>query len=186
MSEQAPPQTEKDKIVSWEKVEEERTTFTDRPLSEYQRLLGLSLDNLVGKTVLDIGSGEEQRFANEAARNGINVISVNPAFKMDKWLRRAGRKRYSVAARGQELPFKDESFDAVTSVFAVPHYITEESSVSAVFNEVARVLKPGGKAYLYSEHSSLRSKIEKAERELKDRGLNVQIDCITLKGFQSI
>ena len=80
----------------------------------------------------------------------------------------------TVAAMGQQLPFKDEAFDGAVSVFGIPHYLyqvpemhsdedklqsyTSENRQASVeeirkaLDEVVRVLKPGGKAYLVDNY----------------------------------
>lgn len=79
----------------------------------------------------------------------------------------------TVAALGQQLPFKDESFDCITSIYGVPYYLyadwykqdeedtdtyTDEQrsetikNVSSALNEIIRTLKPGGEAFLVDLH----------------------------------
>lgn len=81
----------------------------------------------------------------------------------------------SVAALGQELPFADGSFDGIVSVFGVPHYLHhtdpsilyDQDKITAytpevrekdkllilhALQEVLRVLKPNGMAYLRDNH----------------------------------
>ncbi|OGC55657.1 hypothetical protein A2797_01155 [candidate division WWE3 bacterium RIFCSPHIGHO2_01_FULL_48_15] len=178
---------------------------TDRSLSEYQELLDLPILELKDKTVLDIGSGKHETFAKEAAQKGANVISINPYLKFpgyreellkgpDAWERFVARfrakakepngNRSSIAALGQDLPFKDEVFDIVTSVFAVPHYLTDESDVVRSFDEIARVLKPGGKAFLIMQKEEMRPLVERAARELTSRGLKTKITYDILKDIR--
>lgn len=52
-----------------------------------------------------------------------------------------------VAARGEQLPFSQQSFDAVISGVAMPYM-----EIPRVLAEIARVLKPGGSLWL-SLHS---------------------------------
>lgn len=50
----------------------------------------------------------------------------------------------TINAPGEELPFEDESFDAAVCVAALDHVMSTER----VLEEIARVLKPGGKFIL--------------------------------------
>lgn len=56
-------------------------------------------------------------------------------------------KPESVAALSIALPFKEDSFDTVVSLFALPFWVLPEDRDKS-FREVVRVLKPGGRAYL--------------------------------------
>ena len=139
-------------------------TVSDRSMERYNELLGISIEELKGKTVLDLGSGLTERFAKEMVTKGVNVVSVNPDLtskfsrdlikpeRLEELKRRWGfakTKRESVAAIGQNLPFHDEVFDAVTSLYAISLYLPEEHDEwRAAFNELLRVLKPGGRAYV--------------------------------------
>lgn len=80
----------------------------------------------------------------------------------------------TVAGLGQELPFRDNTFDGLVSVFGVPHYLVQAEAttdddkkielftpgvrsatvreIEQVMSEIARVLKPGGKAYLVDSY----------------------------------
>lgn len=46
------------------------------------------------------------------------------------------------------LPFKDASFDVVISSAAMPLYLNTPDQIRRSFQEVARVLRKGGKAYI--------------------------------------
>ncbi|OGK31134.1 hypothetical protein A3F29_01970 [Candidatus Roizmanbacteria bacterium RIFCSPHIGHO2_12_FULL_33_9] len=138
------------------------TTALERPdqvrnnFAKYLKRLGLVKEDL-GHTVLDIGSSVEEKFAIKASKNGIQVYSVNPQlidddvrFERNKARKKLNRKKLkpeSVAALSIALPFKDESFDTVVSLYALPTWVPEEEWDKS-FREVVRVLKPGGKAYL--------------------------------------
>jgi SAM-dependent methyltransferase len=141
---------------------EEKIVVTEtRTLKQYAKLLGVNFDLLEGKSVLDIGSGLTEEFSKDAAKKGIKVVSMRPVFNeegkgigkefFEDWQRR------SVIARGQEMPYEDNSFDCEVALFSVPFYlprdpdnINEPSKVEYedFFSEVVRTLKPGGKAYI--------------------------------------
>lgn len=164
-----------------------------------------SIENYRGKTLLDIGSGAYERFAQEAKEYGVTTFNVNPSLSEEShremllrnnrlatpeksrrkrlrqsFMRGIGRAMrdvapgdLTVAALGQQLPFKDESFDCITSIYGVPYYLyadwyeqdqedtdtyTDEqrsetiTNVSSAFNEIIRTLKPGGEAFLVDLH----------------------------------
>lgn len=133
-------------------------TMTDRSYSKYCRLLGFDIGMLSSETVLDIGSGEQAIFANEAHTNSVKVVSTNPNWKNTalgtavKLPRKysSPRSKLAVAAIAQQLPFQSESFGAVLSVWGVPAYLPESYEEFAVtFREIGRVLTSNGVAVLY-------------------------------------
>ncbi|GEM_PF-3582332 len=130
----------------------------NRSLNEHLSELGVDKPEDLGKNVLDIGSGEEERFAGEAKQFGINVVSLNPHLMRDKDRKRVVAnpewQRRSVAALAQNLPFKENYFDSVVADWSVSHYLEDPSEIKKVLLEIMRVLKPGGKAFIYPLQSS--------------------------------
>lgn len=146
----------------------EMSVQTDRSLAQYEKELGFKIEDLKGKIVLDIGSGYHERFSKEAAKHGAVVVSINPNLKKlefreaakkgveltDPILKRIVDKlrlwkwqEKSVAAKADELPFRNESFDKVLALFSVPYYSPKtKEEFRKVFDEALRVLKPGGEA----------------------------------------
>ena len=89
------------------------------------------------------------------ARVGMRTVSIDLSLEM----MRRGRARLAadnrlvfrsdaafVAARGQSLPFRNETFDGIICLNALHHL----PSYEAAFREMYRVLKPGGRA-VFSE-----------------------------------
>ena len=133
---------------------------TDRPVAEYLNDLSLEYGDLKG-TVLDLGSGIGELFSREASLVGIKVVSVNPklAVKAEREKRKDVIENYgkirkhdqkrSIASLAQALPFPDNTFDTVVSLYAVPLWIDQnKKSFNQVFCEIHRILKPRGNAYL--------------------------------------
>jgi len=133
------------------------TDVTNRNLADCLEYLGIREPDLVGKKVLDIGSGRFELFSRQAAKLGCEVVSLNPRLAEKEYASLAqglwspfepqlvwqGR---SVAALAQNLPFADETFDLVCSVYGVPIFLEREED-GDTFLQIYRVLKPGGKGY---------------------------------------
>ncbi|HUV42675.1 MAG TPA: class I SAM-dependent methyltransferase [Patescibacteria group bacterium] len=157
------------------------TTCSDRSFEEYRDLLGFSENEFKGKSILDIGAGTTQEFTKQAAKKGIKVTTINPELnnkfyrmapdQRSWWQLRKPKRPLSVAALGQNLPFKDESFDDITSLIAVPHYLPNDSQlIRQSFREMLRVLKPGEKAYLCFKKRDL---IDQELSKLETEGISV-------------
>jgi len=135
------------------------TIDTDRSFDDYQVNLGFEPDEFAGKKVLDLGSGEMQKFAREAGKLDIEVISLSPKSARQLYRDQAVWANLEslfepsvplIAGIAQELPFKDQAFDVVVSNWAVPWYIPrDQKAYNLAFQEMSRVLKPGGQAFLY-------------------------------------
>lgn len=85
--------------------------------------------------VLDLGAGTG---AANAILEPREIIALDPAPEMLALNEAPGR----IVAVGEELPFENDSFDAVFSAYVFRNL----DSVDKTMEEVARVLKPGGMA----------------------------------------
>lgn len=106
-------------------------------LDKIDRLLDLQ----PGDRVLEVGCGQGH-LVKRLAERGVDIvgIDVNP-----KAAEIAGTDRVMEMA-AESLDFPDDEFDAIVSVHAIEH-IPELEAAAA---EMARVLKPGGRAlYIY-------------------------------------
>lgn len=141
-----------------DKISETDSALTDRSLSVYLREFNLLASDLSNKKILDIGSGDKERFSKEAAEIGAEIYSLNPALQKEEMRKEAKENIASSASgeilawqkrtavgRGQELPFGDEVFDMITSLYAVPYYIDSKQGKFDAIREMVRVLKPGGR-----------------------------------------
>jgi SAM-dependent methyltransferase len=97
-----------------------------------------------GHEVLDVATGTGNLALKAAAAGATTVgLDLTPEL-LDVASRRAQQNRVSVdwlEGDAEELPFEDESFDVVTSVFGVQFAPRHE----AVASELARVTRPGGR-----------------------------------------
>jgi ubiquinone/menaquinone biosynthesis C-methylase UbiE len=120
-----------------------------RGLEEYEKSLGFRRDEIIGKVVLDLGSGPTERLSREMKEHnlGATVISLNPDYKDQDFrapaVENSAWQKASVAALGQALPFADSSFDEVLALYSVSHYVDH---MDDVLREIYRVLKPDGVA----------------------------------------
>ena len=131
---------------------------TDRSLKEYRNLLGLSLKQLKGKNILDLGSGYLQSFARDLERRipETKVTCLDASLKeCDAWRRaklnekQTEHKSKLVAGSFIKLPFKDASFDIIVSLFGTPFYLSSFVNVKKSLEEIIRVLKSGGEARIF-------------------------------------
>ncbi len=110
---------------------------------EKNKLLPL-LGDLKGKKVLDVGAGTG-RLTLRLAKLGADVmaldISVVMLEEIKKKLKRNSAEINTVVGDCESMPFEDESFDVVVSAFHIVHL----KDLRIFFDEVYRVLKPGGK-----------------------------------------
>lgn len=108
-----------------------------------------------GEVILDLAGGtgdiaflmEKARSRVMSAKNNITICDINPAMlnvgkqrAMDKGLH--GKFNW-VEGNAEELPFEDNSFDAVTIAFGLRNV----TRLSKALADIRRVLKPGGRFY---------------------------------------
>lgn len=97
-----------------------------------------------GGLALDVATGTG-RIAQELAANGIRAVGVDFTVEMMLQGKRDGvgasEAVYFAGADALSLPFPDNTFDCVTSGFAMRNVI----DIEAAFREMRRVLKPGGR-----------------------------------------
>lgn len=122
-------------------------------------------------TILDIGTGKGHMMA---ALKG----SVYSIFGIDIWdfpTRSVAKQlegTHFVTAKGQQLPFRNDSVDGVMFWFVLHHVDTVDDQVTAL-QEAVRVCKPGGHIFLIED--IVASEEEKKLTIAADRRLNVEL-----------
>jgi ubiquinone biosynthesis O-methyltransferase len=108
-----------------------------------RRLILAMLGDVDGRRVLDVGCGDGELACELAARGAI-VTGIDSSVAMIEAAKnRAAEQRTDIAfqvATAESLPFPDGQFDVVTAV-TVLCFVKDAASV---FQEIARVLRPGG------------------------------------------
>jgi demethylmenaquinone methyltransferase/2-methoxy-6-polyprenyl-1,4-benzoquinol methylase len=97
-----------------------------------------------GGLALDVATGTGM-IARELARNGSYTIGIDFTLSMMEEGRARGigehEPVYFAGANALELPFDDNTFDCITTGFAMRNVI----DIEGAFREMRRVVKPGGK-----------------------------------------
>lgn len=93
--------------------------------------------------VLDIGCGTGD-LAEMAARSGARVIGVDPSAGMLAGMKGRGIAAQPLRADASRLPIRDGGASVVLSGFALRNFV----SMRAVFAEITRALRPGGRIVL--------------------------------------
>lgn len=101
-----------------------------------------------GSTVLDFGCGTGILFE-DLAESGLQVVGVDLSEEMLRAVPHRSRSVTRICADGTNMPFVDESFDAVLCRGSI-HHLPE---LEPAFVEICRVLKPGG-VLVFSEPSN--------------------------------
>ena len=140
LSTKRPPRETASALLSWERAQE----FYD----DMRSFLG----PLKGKRLLEVGCGYGL-FLAICQKNGIKAEGVEPAsqefYKYTLKFSKEILERCSLTkdliknARGEKLPYKNNTFDVVVSLYTLEHV----QDVQKVLKESIRVLKPGGHLY---------------------------------------
>lgn len=125
-------------------------TASNRGLADYLQLLGLSIGDLQGKAILDLGCGPKCRFVRElaAADPTARITALDAVFLDTAPPPILASNVQAVGGLFTALPFADSFFDLVLSSFAMPLYLEGDAAVARACAEVARVLRSGGQARL--------------------------------------
>lgn len=105
--------------------------------------LGLGIDDLRGKQVLDVGAGAAN-IAKAAQAHDISVTSLdnNPALWTQDGIDVSGVPY--VTGDAEHLPFENETYDLLMSHGGPYANVTHKENLIQMLNEALRVLKEGG------------------------------------------
>lgn len=107
---------------------------------------------VAGERVVDVGAGMGPATV-LAAKTGASVLAVDPTPYMRRILgvRRLGQRHRTairvVDGSAESIPADDHSVDALWTVNTMHHW----TDLDAAVNELARVLRPGGRLFLVDE-----------------------------------
>ena len=128
--------------------------FTEGVDAEYEeQILPLAAQELGdARTILDIGCGDGQ-ISRMMASVGAHVVGIDPTWNQIRVAQeRAGGADY-LRATASEIPFANASFDAAVACLVFEHI----DAVDAAIEEVARVIKPGGRFCFFLNHPLLQT-----------------------------
>jgi ubiquinone/menaquinone biosynthesis C-methylase UbiE len=103
-----------------------------------------------GSRVLDVGCGTGV-LAARLAELGFQAVGADPSQRMLDVMKRRAPGLEAVLASGTELPFPDGSFDLALSVAAF-HHIADPEAIRSTVNEMARVVRPGGRVLIWDHN----------------------------------
>jgi SAM-dependent methyltransferase len=101
-----------------------------------------------GRTLLDIACGGGY-FLREALRRGALAVGVDLSTEALKLARRNAPDSALLCGNGESLPFGGDAFDYAVNLGSLEHFLDPGRGV----REMARVLKPGGRAVLLLPNS---------------------------------
>lgn len=173
-----------------EKIGELRESHEQGVYKEYVAELKLSEEDL-HKHILDVGS-QAGDFASEAAKRGYrDIVSIDILHPEDQtggyeFEKPYGAGKFAVAD-ALSLPFEDNEFDLVVSIYAIPVLLDfwkmREEAVHAA-REMLRVTKPGGEVRLSGvelrreprAENDTGDRIALALQDLAKQGIDVSIE----------
>ena len=130
--------------------------FTDGADPEYtEQILPLAASELLGaRRILDVGCGDGQISRLAQNLDGVElVVGVDPTWNQITVASTRGGATGFAAAFADELPFPDNSFDAVVACLVFEHIDEVDEAIA----EVARVLAPGGRFCFFLNHPLLQT-----------------------------
>jgi SAM-dependent methyltransferase len=129
--------------------------FTDGADPEYEeQILPIAANLLDGyDRILDVGTGEGQVARLAAAQGSSLVAGIDPTANQVAVARQRGGGPVYARSGADALPFPDGAFDAVVACLVFEHI----EAVDEAIDEVARVLRPGGRFAFFLNHPLLQT-----------------------------
>lgn len=121
----------------------EQTELSEKETREHTRSL---LPNLKGMVLLDVGCGSGQDVPYYVSQ-GADAYGIDISEEEIKIAKEFGIGNFVVGSMNA-LPYKSNSFDVVTSVYA----LQASDDVPQAMSEMVRVLKPGGTLLILTKH----------------------------------
>jgi ubiquinone/menaquinone biosynthesis C-methylase UbiE len=128
---------------------------SDNGLETYRLSLGFKPQDLEGKTIVDMGVGQTNRFQRELAEAGVEATVIGVSYDLAKDSHREWLDKHSPESRGKNvaaiaeiLPFGDDTIDEILALYSITHYSIDQEHVGPWMSEFSRVLKKGGQARL--------------------------------------
>ncbi len=118
------------------------------------------LGDLRGKKVLDIGCGTG-RIIEELKQRGAEVVGLDVSEKILEIAKKKFCDVEFVLGNVNDLPFEDESFDLVLGLFLIVHL----KNLEKPFEEIYRVLRPGGRFILSNINQKKAPKLKLKNRD---------------------
>jgi len=142
------PEEMKENFVSWRKKRDETPVEKIEADTEHRMLetLDLTIDDFRGKRILDLGSGPS---ALERTLRNHGIDSVVSLERHPEAISRLPEVKGKVAGKSQEIPLRDDSIDLAISFGSAPTGQKKESEALKTFNEMNRILAPGGEARIF-------------------------------------
>lgn len=133
----------------------------EEELSMFFEALNLRPEDLAGQWVLDAGCGSA-RLTRELARFDAEVVGLDATFAVEYAARRYGDVPNLHFVQGSilDIPLADASFDIVWSMGVIHH----TGDTVRAFRNLARVVRPGGRLYVWV-YSSRRLSLYKLIRD---------------------
>ncbi len=128
-------------------------------------------ENLLGKTVLDVGSGFGMACVVMHLLGAERVEGIDTFVPMVETTQSYSSARPELRdinfqkGLSYDLPFADGTFDIILNFEALSHFVNQEQSVA----EATRVLKKGGKYVIADDNNGANARIVRENREIWER-----------------
>lgn len=113
-----------------------------------------SIDHLVKRKVLDIGTGDGQ-LVEDLRSMGVETEGLDIVLNTEQ-----KTKKYFIEADIREIPIRNESYDTIISAYNIFHYEHSSEFYLEAIKEMHRILKPGGELIIIDANSGIKELYE--------------------------